>query len=162
MSGRPEHHPPEAVQDAAVLGVVIAGVLVSFTIPGPFDWGSSLIGLILLAVLLAYGAWPEGVSPASARRAIGMAAAAAFCALQILGRPLDFVVGSGPDARRLLSHWPDPSIKRDDDIPDPGAGLELLGFWFLFFVLLPGAWFAVERHGRRGATRASGGTKRPA
>jgi hypothetical protein len=34
----------DATHDAAVIGVVIAGVLVSVTIPGPFDWGGSLIG----------------------------------------------------------------------------------------------------------------------
>lgn len=62
---RPENS--EVGQEAAVIGVVIAGVLVSFTIPGPYDWGSTLIGLLLLSVLFAYGRAPGRKSSGGAR-----------------------------------------------------------------------------------------------
>jgi hypothetical protein len=137
--------PPEAIQDAAVIAVVIAGVLSSFTIPGPFDWGASLIGVILLVVLLAYGTWPRELTVASFRRALGMAAAGAFCVLLILGRPVDAVLVDTDDGRRhLLSRWPSPSQRRDDDVPDPDAGWELALLWVGLFSVLILVWAVVE------------------
>jgi hypothetical protein len=74
MSGDPE--PKSKVDDrrdpeAAAIGVVVAGVLASFVIPGPFDWGSTLIGLMLVLVLVGYGKkprdWRERLGMASAR-----------------------------------------------------------------------------------------------
>jgi hypothetical protein len=129
-------------QEAAVIGVVIAGVLVSFTIPGPFDWGSMLIGTIMLSVLLAYGTWPQGVDQlASWRRALGMATAGAFCAVQLLGRPLDAITWDG---RRLLSHWEDGN-SRDEDIPAASAGWELGLLWFFALLGCMVLWWLIER-----------------
>jgi peptidoglycan/LPS O-acetylase OafA/YrhL len=154
MMDQRRSQPPESIQDAAVIGVVIAGVIASFTIPGPFDWGSTLIGLILLMVLLAYGAVPTELTFADFRRAIGMAAAAAFCLVQTFGRPLDYVVRTGVNPYRRLSHWPVPSIKRDDEKPDPNGGLELLLLWSLSFVALIAAWllFTLLKKPQKGET----------
>jgi hypothetical protein len=142
MSDKGQSQPPESIQDAAVIGVVIAGVIASFTIPGPFDWGSTLIGVILLVILLACGAVPKDLTLAGFRRAIGMAAAAAFCVLQAIARLGDRVVQrSGVDSHHLLSHWPASRITRDEDRPDPNAGWELAVLWLLFFLVLMAAWF---------------------
>jgi hypothetical protein len=153
MTGQRQSQPPESIQDAAVIGVVIAGVIASFTIPGPFDWGSTLIGVILLMVLLAYGAVPTEWAFANCRRAIGMAAAAAFCLVQIIGRPLDFVVRTGVDPYRRLSHWPVRKITRDEDVPNPNAGWELALLWLLLLCLLMEAWIVFtiwkERRGNK-------------
>lgn len=141
MRDQGQSQPPESIQDAAVIGVVIAGVIASFTIPGPFDWGSTLIGVILLTVLLAYGAVPTGLKLADVRRAIGMAAAAAFCLVQIFGRPFDLVVHrAGVNPYHRLSHWPAAMITRDEDKPDPNGGWELAVLWLFLFILLMAAW----------------------
>jgi hypothetical protein len=153
MNNDGRRHATAPSQDPAVIGVVIAGVLVSFTIPGPYDWGATLIGVILLAVLVAYGEMPQGLSIAEVRRAIGLAAAAAFCLLLILGRLLDIVVGSGSDAHHLLSNWPYPSIKRDEDVPDPNSGWQTGLLWLFLFVVLLGAWLVAQQRNRR-ATKA--------
>jgi hypothetical protein len=120
-----------AAQEAAVIGVVLAGVLASFVVPGPFDWGSTLIGAILLVVLCAYGGVPSG--PGAWRRGLGMAAAAAFCSLLILGRPLDNAFN--------LTQWPKDEkgelALRDDARPNPDAGIELGLFWLALF----GLWY---------------------
>ena len=131
----------------AVIGVVIVGVLASFTVPGPFDWGATLIGVVLLTVLYAYV--PTSPLPESPRRAAGTAAAAAFCLLLILGRPLDVIVGSGDDRRHLLSHWPEPAIKRADDRPDSNGGWELGVLWLILFVLLMAAWRMIQQKEKR-------------
>lgn len=146
---RGEAGAPEAIQDAAVIGVVIAGVLASFTIPGPFDWGSTLIGSILFLVLGAYGTWPHPLGWKNVRRAVGMATAAAFSILLIIARPLDRAHGDD----RLLSHWPVGGQRRDADKPSPDAGWETLVLWFSLFSLLFVIWVAVE--GRRMLARGA-------
>jgi hypothetical protein len=78
---------------AAVTGVVIAGVLASFVVPGPYSWGSTLIGVILGLLLFGYGDLP-----ASNREAIGFSAALAFVLLLVLGVALDSVLH--------ISGWP--------------------------------------------------------
>jgi hypothetical protein len=128
-----------AAQEAAVIGVVLAGVLASFVIPGPFDWGSTLIGAILLVVLCAYGGVPSG--PRAWQRGLGMAAAAAFCWLLILGRPFDNAF--------KLTQWPKERsgelARRDDARPNPDAGIELGLFWLALFGLCYGGGFAYAK-----------------
>jgi hypothetical protein len=67
-------------------GVVIAGVLASFVVPGPYSWGSTLIGVILLAILVGYAE-----PPALGREIVGFAAAVAFALLLTLGVAFDTV-----------------------------------------------------------------------
>lgn len=130
-TGSPGDDAVRATHDAAVIGVVLAGVLASFVIPGPFDWGSTLIGVILLLVLVAYGGVPRGTG--AGRRGLGMAAAAAFCLVLVLGRPFDEILH--------LTQWPadeaDPSklARRDEARPNPDAGVELGLFWLTLFLL---------------------------
>jgi len=78
---------------ATVVGVAIAGVLASVTLPGPYDFGSVMIGALLLAVLVGYGTWPQGK-----REAVGFAAAAAFTLVLLLGLPFDRIFN--------LTDWP--------------------------------------------------------
>ncbi len=143
-------------QEAAVIGVVIAGVLVSFTIPGPFDWGSSLIGLLLLGVLLAYGRAPR--DPTDWRRALGGAVALAFCLMLVAGRPLDqIVVGETPRRTYFLSGWTAETVRvapqpigetdrrvrprrEDEDRPVRSAGWPLLALWSGLVLVLMGLW----------------------
>jgi hypothetical protein len=101
--------------DPAVVGVIVAGVLASFVIPGPFDWGSTLIGAVLLLVLIGYG-----TRPTTWRAAVGTASAAAFTMLLALGRPLNLVT------------WPH-DRKLDDYVPDPNAGTNLWVVWGICF-----------------------------
>ena len=91
--------------EAAVIGVVIAGVLTSFVIPGPFDRGSLLIGLLLLAVLVGYGTVPPGRE--SWRRALAGAAAVGLCLLVVTGSLLD-QIHVERDGRNVhfLTNWP--------------------------------------------------------
>lgn len=65
---------------ATVVGVVVAGVLASIVVPGPYDFGSTMIGLTLLAVLFSYGDLPI-----SAREAIGFSAAVSLSMLLAIG-----------------------------------------------------------------------------
>jgi hypothetical protein len=85
--------PPEThrTQEAAVIGVVIAGLLSAFLVPGPFDLGSMLIGLLLLVILGVYADW----TPASLGNAVGTAAAGGFAMVYVVGHWLDVWVTSG-------------------------------------------------------------------
>ena len=129
--------------DAAVVGVVIAGVLASFVIPGPFDWGSLLIGLLLLAVLFGYADVP---AKDHKRRAVAGAAAVGFCLLLVTGALVDQWERNDAGGSRVhvLSGWPaekveddpnDPATvvgypKREDaDRPNANSGLWLLVIW---------------------------------
>ena len=115
--------------EAAAIGVVVAGVLASFVIPGPFDWGSTLIGLMLLLVLFGYGRRPE-----RPRETLGMASAAGFSLVLVFGRLLDCPIGRlwFVDGRRGLSHWDDDELTVDQHMPNADGGWELLGLWAIF------------------------------
>jgi hypothetical protein len=78
------------VTEPAVIGVVVAGVRASLVAPGPYSWGSTLVGIVLAMVLSAYVDWPLKL----ARPAIGFAAAWAFVVLLIVGLPLDQITGA--------------------------------------------------------------------
>ena len=81
---------------ATVVGVVVAGVLASIVVPGPYDFGSTMIGLTLLAVLFGYGDAPDSV-----REAIGFSAAVSICLLLVIGVFLDRFLN--------VSGWPTPN-----------------------------------------------------
>jgi hypothetical protein len=112
----------ESNTDPTVVGVVLAGVLASFVIPGPFDWGSTLIGVVLLFVLFGYAKPPHHWRPA-----LAAAAAASFTLLLALGRPLQ--LASWPSKQRL-----------DDYIPNANAGTNLWLVWSIAFGALYGGW----------------------
>jgi hypothetical protein len=140
--------------DAAVVGVVIAGVLSSFVIPGPFDWGSFLIGLLLLAVLIGYADVPN--SKDHWRWAVAGAAAVAFCLLLILGATLDQWERTDGNGHRVhvLSGWPaeavdgdnDPATppdlptREDADRPNANDGLSLLIIWLGLSGVIYAVW----------------------
>ena len=107
---------------ATVVGVVIAGVLASVTIPGPYDFGSMMIGALLLAVLLGYGSWPQGP-----REAVGFAAAAAFALLLCLALPLSRLFG--------FAEWT-PGATRESYAPWYDHGWPELAIWTVFFVAI--------------------------
>jgi hypothetical protein len=73
---------------SAVVGVVVAGVLASFVIPGPYAWDTTMLGVLLLLILIGYGHFPR-----TAREAVGTAAAVAFVLLFTFGRFLDIGLG---------------------------------------------------------------------
>jgi hypothetical protein len=111
----------KATDLAAVTGVVIAGVLASFVIPGPFDWGSTLIGIMLLVVLVGFVEVPE-----SRRETAAIAAAAGFVLLLIFARPLD-------ETSLSLSDWPETGETREAlDTPDKDDGWPFLIAWTVF------------------------------
>jgi hypothetical protein len=117
--------------DPTVIGILLAGVLASFVIPGPFDWGSSLIGVVLLCVLVGYGDYPR-----DRRAAIGGAAAAAFTLLLILSRPLDTVLD--------LTNWPEGETL-DSYKPSRDGGLQLAALWVVLFSILLWLWAPLKR-----------------
>lgn len=124
-------HSGSGKADPSVIGVLLAGVLASFVIPGPFDWGSTLIGVVLLLVLIAYGEYPQDL-----RSAIGAAAAAAFTLLLVLGRLLDRTLH--------LTDWAD-GTTLDSYAPSRDGGWELAALWSALFVGLVVAWRLVDR-----------------
>ena len=72
---------------ATVVGVVVAGVLASIVVPGPYNFGSSLVGATLLGVLVGYGEPPKRDADCReyGREALGYGAALAFVLLLTLG-----------------------------------------------------------------------------
>jgi hypothetical protein len=156
--------------DAAVIGVVIAGVLSSFVIPGPFDWGSFLIGVLLLAVLFGYADVPEHRGD---RRAVAGAAAVGFCLLLMTGAVLDQWQRGDDNGTKvsLFSGWPaervdddgDPGTldvypKREDaDRPEAQSGFKLLATWLVLSLLVYGAWLRGAEPRPKKPTAASSG-----
>jgi hypothetical protein len=112
----------KATDTAAVTGVVIAGVLASFVIPGPFDWGSTLIGIMLLVVLVGLVA----EVPESRRETAAIAAAAGFALMLVFARPLD-------ETPLSLSDWPEAGGTRESlDEPDKDDGWPFILAWTTF------------------------------
>jgi hypothetical protein len=127
-AGTPGNDTPAPTQDTAVIGVVIAGLLSAFLVPGPFDLGSMLIGLLLLVVLGAYADW----TPRSFGRALGTAAAGGFATLYAAGHWIDVWMPLGGD-HHWLSGWPEKEEQTLDDFsPDVNGGLSLLLTWLVF------------------------------
>jgi hypothetical protein len=130
---------------ATVVGVVVAGVLASLVVPGPYDFGSTMIGLVLLAVLVAYGDWPT-----SRREALGFSAAAGICLLLVGGVLLDRVID--------VSGWPTPTDEKarqtlDGVTPWWTGGVKALLVWLLLSAVVYGG---CVRHLRRTVSPAAG------
>ena len=109
---------------ATVVGVVLAGVLTSIVVPGPYDFGSTMIGLVLLATLYGYGE-----PPTDRREAVGFAAAVGICLLLVFGVLLDRFIN--------ISGWPTPDTlearwKIDDAVPWWTGGWRALLAWLGF------------------------------
>jgi len=111
---------------ATVVGVVIAGVLAIVLLPGPYDFGSTMIGAVLLAVLVGYGTWPH-----RPREAVGFAAAAALTLVLLLGLPLDRMFN--------FTDWP-PGKTRDSYAPWWDHGWPELTGWLIFFCAILIYW----------------------
>jgi hypothetical protein len=77
----------------AVLGVVIAGVIASVVEPGYFTWGSTVIGLTLLFVLVAYGGADK---EETGSQSLAYGAALAFALLLIPGYLLNYAFFDQP------------------------------------------------------------------
>jgi len=77
----------EHVDAAALAGAVLAGVVASFVEPGPFDLMSAVLGITLIALLIAY-LWNN-------RRTVGKSIAfsmvIAFSSLLVLGFVLEMM-----------------------------------------------------------------------
>jgi hypothetical protein len=112
---------------AAVVGVVIAGVLASFTIPGPYGWDTTMLGAILLLVLVGYAEVPR-----TQRETIALAAAAGFTLVYLLGHFLDDLLD--------LSDWPEwdegfddmggtTNVRENLDRPHENGGWQTLLLW---------------------------------
>jgi hypothetical protein len=118
---------------ATVVGVVVAGVLASVVVPGPYSFGSTLIGLTLLCVLFGYGEPPRETAW---KEAIGYCGALAFALLLTLGflseaAGASFSSWTGPqegiaDYEKLTQTWKD--------------GLPALSAWAGFFAICYGAF----------------------
>jgi hypothetical protein len=108
----------ERQHTAAVTGVVVAGVLASFVMPGPYNWGSTLIGMILLIVLCGYADRPH-----PGREVRGLAAAVAFILLLIVGRFLDDWWN--------ITHW-----RGGTTHASPSEGWESAVAWVVLFLLV--------------------------
>jgi len=80
----------EHVDTAALAGAVLAGVLASFVEPGPFDLMSAVLGITLIALLIAY-LWNN-------RRTVGKSIAfsmvTAFSSLLVLGFVLEMMLST--------------------------------------------------------------------
>lgn len=131
----------KATDTAAVTGVVIAGVLASFVIPGPYDWGSTLIGIMLLVVLIGFIEVPD-----SKRETAAIAAAAAFALLLVFGRVLD-------ETPLNLSDWPDTQQTRESlDRPYKDDGWHSIIAWTIFAA---GTYFGMRGWRRYGPKNAN-------
>jgi hypothetical protein len=110
-----------------VVGVVLAGVLASIVVPGPYDFGATMIGLTLLAVLYGYG-----TTPTDQREAVGLSAAVGICLLLVFGVLLDRVIN--------LSDW-QTRQKLDDYEPWWNGGWRSLLVWAVFTALNYVYWY---------------------
>jgi hypothetical protein len=138
---------PESGDAAAVIGVVVAGVLASFVIPGPYSWDTMMLGALMLIILLGFAEIPQ-----TRREAAGVAAAMAFALLFLLGRLVDDTLN--------LSRWPEwdegvaddgtwTAVRENLDRPKESSGWETLLFWLgLFIVSLFGLRLLVTKRGK--------------
>lgn len=82
----------EHVDTAALAGAVLAGVLASFVPEGPFDCMSAVLGVTLVALLLAY-LWNKH---RTVGKSIAFSMVAAFSSLLVLGFVLEIIHTSTP------------------------------------------------------------------
>ncbi len=79
-------------QDATVIGVAIAGIVSVVVTEDQWDLFDSMVGLVLLLVLLAYGRFRREVV-ASPWEAAAVGAVWAFCVVLVFGLAIDQVQG---------------------------------------------------------------------
>lgn len=79
---------------AALAGTALAGTLVIFAEPGPFDWMNGIVGVTLFSILLAY----EKDRPRTPGKSFALATVIAFTLLLILGLVFELLRG-GPSLR---------------------------------------------------------------
>jgi hypothetical protein len=118
-------------EPAAIVGVVIAGVLGAFVTVGPYDWGSTLLGALLLLVLIGYGHFPS-----SGRQMIGTAAASAFALLFLVGRWPDMWFANRVVNRQRLTwmtDWPVKGGTASGVDQNSGLGVHTLMSWMVLF-----------------------------
>lgn len=115
---------------AAVVGVVIAGVLASFVVTGPYAWDTTLLGLLLLSLLAGYGHLPR-----TRGQLFALSAALGFVLLFVLGRFID--VWLAENGRTWLTDWPvDGGVERESyDKPSPSGGDRTLAVWLVLSLL---------------------------
>jgi hypothetical protein len=102
----------EARHDATLIGVALAGIISVLVTEDEWDLFDSMVGVVLLLVLLAYGKFRrEAVGSRLEAAAVG--AVFAFCAILVIGVVID-------QFARWLG-WP----------PEPLARGALDGFWFV-------------------------------
>jgi uncharacterized membrane protein len=77
-------------QDATVIGVAIAGIVSVVVTEDQWDLFDSMVGLVLLLVLLAYGRFRREVV-ASPWEAAAVGAVFAFCAVLVFGLAIDHI-----------------------------------------------------------------------
>jgi hypothetical protein len=76
-------------EPAAVVGVVIAGVVAMVVSPGRFDWWATMVGLTLVAVL-----WGYAHEPRSRHESAGLAAAITLALVYTAGAPIERWIGA--------------------------------------------------------------------
>jgi hypothetical protein len=132
---------------AAVVGVVVAGVLASVVIPGPYSFGSTMVGGTLLFVLFGYGELPH---PTAVREAVGFAAAVAFAALLTFGFVADAV-----DLR--ISGWDEGETIRlyEEEVQEWTDGWPVLTAWALLFLAVNAVLYLRRRAYLRGTDMGS-------
>jgi 4a-hydroxytetrahydrobiopterin dehydratase len=109
---------PGAIDEAALLGVGIAGAVTLVSTPGPWVFVGSLLGVTLLSIVLACGR--PGRQETAARK-VAAAAVVGLCCALIAAWPLQEVI-----VRPLAA-----DCKAIDDAvrPEPASGNELERLW---------------------------------
>jgi hypothetical protein len=141
-------------QPAAIIGVVVAGVLASFVIPGPFGWDTTMLGALLLLILVGYAEVPQRRKEAAA-----LAGATGFALVYLFGHFLDDWLH--------LSGWPEWNKGFDDngsvtnvreslDRPHEGGGWQILLLW----TGLTAVVYVLLRLFRRSRSRSAGSARR--
>jgi hypothetical protein len=88
---------------SAAIGVLVGAVLSVLQGEGKYNLGATLVGLLLLAVLIGFGAWPQR---ADTNTAIAYCAALAFCLLFIASPLLDPLFNlSAKESSAYLVGW---------------------------------------------------------
>ena len=121
----PDESPPAPpTHDATIIGVAFAGIVSVVVTQDEWDLYDSMVGLTLMAILLAYGRFRREVVT-SRWEAVAVGAVWAFCVVLVFGVLIEDVQG--------WVHWP----------PIAEARRDLAGFWFAVVWLACTAVFSV-------------------